>query len=334
MQIETNMSQTISTLETSKSLALLESKFTLETSSASLKFKSVGPLQVHLNISEDADRPMFKNIPRRQPGIQKGLVQPGDYIYYHSVESWDSSPIVIESHKLIFFTIPKVGCTVWKQLFRRMMNKTDWKSQDSGLVLPHNPDTNGLKYLYHYPVEEASVMMSSNEWTRAIMVRDPKERFLSAFLDKAVANDHRHIHDRCCPDNSCVHGAQTISGFVDLCYRCYDDHWRPQNDRMDTKYWPYIDVVLNIDSAAAGAKKLLKRINAWEEYGKTGWGQKGSLSIFGTTEIDGSGVHSKFAKWEIWKWYTPPTEKLVENFYQGDYENPLLNFTSGSCLTC
>lgn len=115
----------------------------------------------------------YSEIPKRKPFIQKDFVRAGDYIYYQD-ENWDTSPIVIESHKLLFFTIPKVGCTIWKQLFRRMMNYSDWTSQDYDTHQPHNPEINGLKYLYSYTLEEASIMMTSPDWTRAMMVRDPK----------------------------------------------------------------------------------------------------------------------------------------------------------------
>lgn len=92
---------------------------------------------------------------------------------------WDASPIVIESHKLIFFTVPKVGCTVFKQLFRRMDGYQNWKTK-----YPHDPRTNGLTYMNKYSIKESTRMMNSNEWTKAIFVRDPKEKFLSAYLDK------------------------------------------------------------------------------------------------------------------------------------------------------
>ena len=58
---------------------------------------------------------------------------------------YECSPIIIESHKLIFFTIQKVGCTVFKQLFRRMLGYDNWRN--SGKGLPHNPQMNGLQYL-------------------------------------------------------------------------------------------------------------------------------------------------------------------------------------------
>ena len=34
------------------------------------------------------------------------VVKAGDFVFS---EGWDSSPIVIESHKLVFFTVPKAG---------------------------------------------------------------------------------------------------------------------------------------------------------------------------------------------------------------------------------
>ena len=277
----------------------------------------------------------YRTIPKRNPNIQRNLVLPGDYIYYSESDSWDSAPIVIESHKLIFFSIPKVGCTVWKQLFRRMMGFSDWTSQDYETFQPHNPEVNGLKYLYNYSLEDASLMMTSPEWTRAMMVRNPKTRFLSAFLDKSVGNFHLHIKNRCCPDESCIDDAQTVEGFLRLCAKCYDDHWRPQSDRMDHKYWPYVDHVSHVETSADDAKDLLQRIGAWDEFGASGWGDGGKYAIFESRESSGSGMnHTTNADWQIWTWYTPESEELVERFYIGDYENPLFQFQRGECLTC
>ena len=78
---------------------------------------------------------------------------------------WDASPIVLEKHKLLFFTVPKVGCTVWKSLFRRMQGFADWNS-----ATPHDPATNGLRYLRDYPFKEIRQMINDPEWTRAIFV--------------------------------------------------------------------------------------------------------------------------------------------------------------------
>lgn len=200
--------------------------------------------------------------------------------------------------------------------------------------MPHNPKVNGLKYLYHYSPKQASMMMTSSNWTRALMVRDPKVRFLSAFLDKALGDSHKHIKRKCCKDSSCIQGALTLKGFLDLCKVCDDSHWRRQHERIDSKFWPYIDTILHTETAFTDAKALLEKIGAWEDYGATGWGEDGKYSIFQSKGKDGAGNHATWAQSKIFKWYTPESERLVERFYQTDYENPLFNFTRDECLTC
>ena len=117
-----------------------------------------------------------------------------DYIYQ---STWGASPIVVESHKLIFFWVTKAGCTTFKTLFRRMMGYKDWKTN----LNVHYPKTNGLAYLNQYTLNEATAMMSSPDYTRAMIVRDPKERFLSAYLDKAVARNGSFVVLACCHKN-------------------------------------------------------------------------------------------------------------------------------------
>ena len=272
-------------------------------------------------------------VKRDHPPVSKDLVKHDDYIYKQptDVPRWDASPVVIESHKLIFFTIPKVGCTVWKQLFRRMMGYEDWQLQDETTHVPHNPAENGLKYLSDYSLEDANRMMTSPEWTRAIMLRNPKQRYLSAFLDKAVSNYHVHIKERCCPDESCVEDAQNITGFLNLCRWCEDEHWRAQNDRVEAKYWPYMDFVGHVEKAAPHARALLERIGAWDKYGASGWGSEGNSSMFGSQGLGGE--HTTWSQYKHWQWYTPESEKQVEEFYRADYANPLFGFTK-DCLTC
>jgi len=146
------------------------------------------------------------------------IMQPG----WH----WDAVPIVIESHKLIFFTVPKVGCTVFKQLFRRMMGYKNWRTKD-----PHDPSRNGLMYLNHYSMEKATAILKSPDWTNAVFVRKPKERFLSAFLDKAQGTSKvkgkkkgYYVINHCCPKKrNCV--PESMLEFLSLTKHCHDPHW-------------------------------------------------------------------------------------------------------------
>lgn len=256
---------------------------------------------------------------------ESALLQEDDYIYrYRGI--WDASPIVLESHKLIFFSIPKAGCTTFKQLFRRMMGLPDWKSQDGTNMLPHDPFRNGLKYLYEYSPAEANEMMTSPHYTRAVFVRDPKLRFLSAFLDKALSNDGHYLRDKCCARGECIENAQTLEGFLQLAQSCKDTHWMPQSERVDAKYWKYINYIGHLETAEKDTRQLLQKIGAWEEFGKSGWGKYGNTSIF-ENPADAGG-HATWSRWAVWMWYTQALERKVEDFYQKDYSSAIFNFTA------
>ena len=63
------------------------------------------------------------------------LVEEGDSIYMGGKTShskFDSAPIVDEEHKLLFFSTPKVACTTFKFLLRRMAGVKDWDAQGGG----------------------------------------------------------------------------------------------------------------------------------------------------------------------------------------------------------
>mmetsp|Transcript_17333 Transcript_17333/g.37988 ORF Transcript_17333/g.37988 Transcript_17333/m.37988 type:complete len:692 (-) Transcript_17333:3225-5300(-) len=301
------------------------------------------------------------------------LVEEDDIIYKGYRSSFDSAPMVDEKHKLIFFSTPKVACTTFKFLFRRIMGVEDWDFQDGieGKNLPHNPKFNNIKYLWDYDQETASRMMTDPDWTRAIFVRDPKMRFLSAFLDKAVGNYGSFVTQHCCPAadqcrmhhtksdmvtaikdcqidtwdsrknqvvptwredqpcctlfKQCQQKIMNVEGFLEIIKTCQNDHWEPQNNRMEHKYWKYINFVGRMENINEDTEKLLKRVDAWDEYGKTGWGPNHDRSM---TRTGGSSQsHKTNSASKIYQWFTSEKERLIENFYIDDYENQIFDFT-------
>jgi hypothetical protein len=178
----------------------------------------------------------------------KFMVDKNDYIY--SSSCYDCAPIVVKEYKLLFFSVPKVACTTFKFLFRRIQGVEDWDNQDSNLGLPHNPKYNNLKYLSDYSLQEASVMMTSPDWTRAIFVREPKERFLSAFLDKAVANYGLFTTEQCCTDamqckidnydNNNNNNNSSVMNNTDLeqvlVQNCQEEIWDPRRSQFGVKW--------------------------------------------------------------------------------------------------
>jgi Sulfotransferase family len=254
------------------------------------------------------------------------LVKYGDSIYL--TNDWDGAPVVLEQYKLVFFTTPKIGCTTWKQLFRRMMGTQNWKVEEYRKMLPWNPQLNGLKYLYDYDRETASAMMTDPQWTRAIFVRDPKERFLSAYLDKGKANP-TYMQQQCCAyTGKCVAQAkESLAGFLQVAYYCDDSHWRPQHVRMEAKYWPYINYVGRMETLSDDAESLLKRVGAWDDYGSNGWGPHGNQSVFSARPGGSGSIHATHARKQLQTYLTPELEAAIDEYYADDYFNPVLNFS-------
>ena len=253
------------------------------------------------------------------------LVQYGDSIYTQI--DWDGAPVVIEKYKLIFFTSPKVGCTIWKQLFRRMMNIRNYMEEQYETLIPWNPEINGLKYLYHYNRTYASAMMTDPTWTRAIFVRDPKERFLSAYLDKVIQNEYFTVQ-KCCPySRTCIGKAkESVGNFIQLMRICTDSHWNPQSKRiLEDKYWPQINFVGHMETLYDDAKTLLQQIGAWDEYGKSGWGPTRSDAIFQSMAGSSGRLHATNAVSKMKTYITPEIEKELELYYADDYNNNVLN---------
>jgi len=270
------------------------------------------------------------------------LLRRGDIV--HTYGPWDGSPIVLESHQLLFFTIPKVGCTVWKQLFRRMEGYKDW-IQDQH-PLPHAPPRNGLKYLYDYEPIIAEHMLTDPSWTRAIFVRDPKERLLSAYLDKGRQNQYIQFH--CCkhlqpqeglyrqlqcdhpqehrgPTESLTDSTPPLLSFSDfvssLVHHCPDPHWNPQSQRIDAKYWPYVNFVGRMERMERDAQQLLQLIGAWEEYGTQGWPPQGRI-FAGTDTVS----HVTDSSNQLTRYFSTDVERVVDPLLQNEYNHSVLGF--------
>ena len=118
-----------------------------------------------------------------------------------------------------------------------MRGVKDWDNQDTEKGLPHNPSLNNLQYLWDFDIETANEMMTSPEWTRAIFIREPKERFLSAFLDKAVANYGLYATFHCCPDAmNCKrdHYNNNTSLKNVLVQNCQEEAWDSRKNRLSS----------------------------------------------------------------------------------------------------
>lgn len=258
------------------------------------------------------------------------VVDNGDKIY--NIDDWFGPPVVLEEYNLIFFATAKVACTTWFQLFRRMMGRQDWQLEDYKKLIPWNPKPNGLRYLYDYDLATASAMMTSPDWTRAIFVREPKERFLSAYLNKAI-EDHGYVKKKCCPHTGkCAEAAKrSPEGFLNLMHACDNAHWMPQSRRMEAKHWKYINFVGHQETVQRDSERLLRQVGAWEKYGSTGWGggATGNRPIFHVA-AGGQGRHHATNASNLQKmrdYIDQDLEMKLDMFYASDYAHPVLNIS-------
>ena len=286
-------------------------------------------MRVTKDVNKQLKRPVV--LPSDFEGLK--LLSKDDPIYQWG--SWDESPIVVESHKLLFFTIPKVGCTVFKQLFRRMYGYQTWKEHND--FIPHHPMSNGLNYLYHYTPQKAEQMLTDPSWTRAIFFRDPKERLLSAYLDKVLHDHGKYVRVHCCGNNptlkSLLHcqvpveklpnPLLTFSDFLEkIIPQCTDPHWRAQAHRLPDSYWFYINFVGHMDRIEQDTRRMLQKIGAWDDFGAQGW-ESGAI-FAGAASV----AHATDARRKVSSYYkSAQLIQLAERLHKVDYEHPVVSMS-------
>mmetsp|Transcript_352 Transcript_352/g.492 ORF Transcript_352/g.492 Transcript_352/m.492 type:complete len:360 (-) Transcript_352:2544-3623(-) len=276
-------------------------------------------------------------------------VLPTDLIYQ------TKTAFVIPEYKLIFFTFPKVACSEWKRMFMRMNDNNNW-CKIRGFNA-HDQKLNKIEVLSDYPTEMATAMMTSPVWTKAAVVREPKERVLSAFLDKAVkertgtkGNENGGYYVRkCCnkipnPDlkQECIDNEQDFQSFLFFVtkYRqkCFDVHWEAQVSKIDPKWWPYIDFIGHQNNLAEDGKKLLQTLTstrdtvpnrtAWERYGATGWGNDNELCEKRPNGFleENTSTHNINTGSHLLEWYTPEAERMVETNWAVEWQQKEIKF--------
>ena len=245
--------------------------------------------------------------------IGNNLIHMNDYIF--SRQDFDSSPIVIESRKLIFFTITGIADTTWRCLFRRILNYKDWRDPSKQFE--------GLTYLSNYTTRKASEMISSPDYIKAMFVRDPKLRLIDTYEEHVRQTEGRFMLWSCCGgDQNCVDAI--LKDFSYFAKRkipdCDEPYWRPQGRQMEPRFYRYLNFIGHYATIQKDSEQLLKRIGVWEKYAERGWGEDGNQNVFhDATMLD----KSTFEKY----YTTPELEKAVQKLNKMDYSNPVLNLT-------
>lgn len=233
--------------------------------------------------------------------------------------------IVVEEYKLMWHLIAKNAASSARELLYRM-------SKDSEVEVGNKVrymELWTLKNTTHYSPEKVEEFKNSPNWTRTAILRDPKDRLLSAYLDKEKVSHHTDMKipsefkKWCCfrvarsklmTKDECIKYKFSFSEFIEIAKSCPNSHWYPQHKQVQN--WDYIDFPINFNDIANDAERMIKNVvnNAWNKFGKTGWGSDGKGAIFQNNSRHASDSGSKFIKF-----YTPKLEKIVEEMYRDDY---------------
>lgn len=231
----------------------------------------------------------------------------------------------------MLFTVLKVSSTVFTQLAKRLDGNPTWPN---GCGNVQNPLTTNLTYLTDVPPKYAETLLLDPDWTKAIFVRDPKERVLSAYLNKAVG-ETEYIKMRCCDQHASEHvhvllechdpESLPIVSFHDFLHvvvpECRDGHWARQSELLRPIQWQHVNFVGHFDNLESDSRRLLDDVlGVWDEMGATGW-PNGGLYAGSSTVKHQTGAHDRMRQY-----YTKESEDFADEWYKSDYDSPYLGF--------
>jgi hypothetical protein len=234
---------------------------------------------------------------------------------------------VVPKYKLVFHAMPKVACTEWKTLFRRMMGHKDLPIKGNIHFADENYTFSNLSK------EEQDEILNDPTWTKAVFFREPKERILSAFLNKFVHADY--FARKCCKGVTKEKCLQMVNNDANFMYflrkglTCKDPHWLPQTEVLYPPMLPHVNYIGYFHTLAQDSERLLKQLinvdtnhTAWEEYGMRGWGENGDSAFM---QQDTAG-HATDAHDLMRQYYDLQTEKFVEEHCAVDWNSELTDF--------
>ena len=218
--------------------------------------------------------------------------------------------------RFIFFTIPKIASTPWIQLFLRLEGYKDWNAD------PHHRD--GRPFLSDLSCSEIERYLNDPNWTKAVFFRDPAERLLSAYMDKIERGSY--ITKRLFNAGG---GEISLNQFVEVVsdenqitsdprglHGKTDPHWMPQYMVANlAKFLPCINFVGNFSRLQEDSRALLKKVGAWEQFGRTGWGAERKEAMFESNIAKNRTVASS----QVTERYSANLLARIKTAYDNDY---------------
>ena len=176
--------------------------------------------------------------------------------------------------KLAFCGIPKAGITQWLHFLRFTIGAKDYQSIPYCKLDAQQFRFDGLR------PEIQEQVWKNDSWTKAIFLRDPAERLLSAYLDKVQTKEGQRKPPfgynvsfanfiDILSSNDIRHGVNATHGAMTGLSWMSDPHWRPQAWSCGlSENISKFDYIGTLDNAAIHSKALLQQVHMWETFGK------------------------------------------------------------------
>jgi len=233
-----------------------------------------------------------------------------DYLLLHS-----------ETQRLLFCMIPKNACTEFLSLVMRLdgfgakhWNPTAFHRQQLDV---HYDSSRESLFFRHMDRSNLQNILRSEAWVRAVVLRDPADRLLSAYYSKVVRGYYGDLY----PHNLSI--ADFVSRLEEQGLdEQTDPHFRPQsylcglNETLEQ-----FDVIGDFDNLQEAAERILaklpSRLNV-DELLMHGWGPNRNMPLFGVSreareeanETSGSMMPVTHASWQEQKRGTKDSKTL------------------------
>lgn len=174
--------------------------------------------------------------------------------------------IVCEPCRCIYCIVPKVACSNWIMLLRRLHGFEDWKVPR----LLYDHEANGLTYMSH---DQALASLDLDRYFKFTFVRSPFSRLLSCYRNKFDPT-YGPVHPMWQTYQNAIHrrlhaterGASDPISFEDFLTfvstqrpEDMNDHWAPQSRITDVDRFPY-DLVGRLESFERDLAAVRERI--------------------------------------------------------------------------
>lgn len=260
-------------------------------------------------------RDLWKCGGKREPQLNDSFGAPAN----NRAQAYNKGVVLDTAHNFVFCYIPKCASTALKMMMKRVLGVPHWRSLNSKCI--HHRPTNGLTHLDKQSSAQVHEIFDDAKWVKAVLVRDPVIRTLSAYLQKIVElkmYNTIHWHKKRPP---------TFTDYVNQLYlypsiMARNAHYGVQSANCGLRYTKY-NYIAKVETIRPDIEELFRRLGLWDQYGATGWGANGTdsfLASFVYAQNHDRPLSSSGSDLDVASYYTKDTLEKVHKMYKEDFD--------------